>query len=226
MQNYQIILGSVTLSSLLSAGIVVIMREWISTRIRASIEHEYKIKEISLKAELDGKLEGARAAYEKVLDENRIRFSRLYADQATATVTLYQRLYRMRARLNELTNKLQYVPDDPGKLQAFYDNQQRQAMEAFNACSAFFHENRILLPEDVCSEMDQLLTIAKKAYIDFQHRGTVPKKWDEAYDAMQGPFASLKDKLEKRFRNILGMLPETAQYGETSEPTGETPGSG
>ncbi len=78
MEPWQIILTVIGGSGLATA----IVQGTLLARIRRSIEHEYSVKETHLKAELDGKLEGLKAGYQKALDENQIRFSRFDADQA------------------------------------------------------------------------------------------------------------------------------------------------
>ena len=72
---------SVTGSVLLSGILVWLCREWISARLRKSIQHEYDVK-----------LEGFKAGYQKVLDENRIAFSWWHEKQAEALQEIYAML--------------------------------------------------------------------------------------------------------------------------------------
>lgn len=79
MNNFWTTLGiSVTGSVLLSGILVWLCREWISARLRKSIQHEYDVK-----------LEGFKAGYQKVLDENRIAFSLWHEKQAKALQEIY-----------------------------------------------------------------------------------------------------------------------------------------
>lgn len=79
MNNFWSTLGiSVTGSVLLSGILVWLCREWISARLRKSIQHEYDVK-----------LEGFKAGYQKVLDENRIAFSWWHNAQAKAIQETY-----------------------------------------------------------------------------------------------------------------------------------------
>ena len=71
MGYWTTVLSSIGGSVGLTVLVGFLLRDWISTRIHKSIEHEYSVKEVKLKAELEGKLEGEKAAYQKVLDENR-----------------------------------------------------------------------------------------------------------------------------------------------------------
>jgi hypothetical protein len=208
MNDWQTILSSTGVSVALSGALVFLFREWISTRIRKSIEHEYNAKEIKLRAELDGKLEGIRAGYKKVLDENQIRFSRLHADQAEAAKTLYRLIHQTNWKMALWVSVLKEGPTDPNKMQTFQEKQHQDATDAFNACRTFFLENQILLPEDICADADQFLKIALNAYRDFTNPDPEnPSPWLAAQEAMRGPATSLKRKLEARFRQLLGVLP-------------------
>ena len=82
MNNFWSTLGiSVTGSVLLSGILVWLCREWISARLRKSIQHEYDVK-----------LEGFKAGYQKVLDENRIAFSWWHEAQAKAIQETYSNI--------------------------------------------------------------------------------------------------------------------------------------
>lgn len=51
-------------ASICSIALTFLLREWISNRLKKSIQHEYDVK-----------LEGYKAGYQKLLDENRIAYS-------------------------------------------------------------------------------------------------------------------------------------------------------
>ena len=82
MNNFWSTLGiSVTGSVLLSGILVWLCREWISARLRKSIQHEYDVK-----------LEGFKAGYQKFLAENEIRFSWWHEEKAKAIKEIYNDL--------------------------------------------------------------------------------------------------------------------------------------
>ena len=92
MNNFWSTLGiSVTGSVLLSGILVWLCREWISARLRKSIQHEYDVK-----------LEGFKAGYQKFLAENEIRFSWWHEEKAKAIKEIY-------SDLSELAFCLQYL---------------------------------------------------------------------------------------------------------------------
>ena len=92
MNNFWSIFGvSVTGSVLLSGILVWLCREWLSARLKKSIQHEYDVK-----------LEGFKAGYQKFLAENEIRFSWWHEEKAKAIKEIY-------SDLSELAFCLQYL---------------------------------------------------------------------------------------------------------------------
>jgi hypothetical protein len=200
-----------------SAVVAFLAREWISTRIRKAIEHEYQVKEMKLKGQLDGELEGLRAGYKKVLDENQIRFSRLYAEQADAIKTVYQLLVDLESKMKTFVNPLQFAPKDPQKAAEFFDQQHKDATDSYNECNTRYRKLRIFLPERVCQDIDKLLEIARKAYTESRQDERDPEV--EPFDAMRGPFQSIRKQLEDRFRELLGLLPGIESVATQNEGT-------
>ena len=99
MNNFWSTLGiSVTGSVLLSGILVWLCREWISARLRKSIQHEYDVK-----------LEGFKAGYQKFLAENEIRFSWWHEEKAKAIKEIYNDL----AELSFCLQYLQTLETDP-----------------------------------------------------------------------------------------------------------------
>ena len=218
METWKTILSSLGVSAVVTAAFVFLLREWISARLRKSIEHEYKTKQIELRAELDGRLEGLKAGYQQVLDENQIRFSHLHAEQADAIKTLYQFLVRMDDKLRELTSPLQHVPQDEEAKKKFFARQREEAGEAFNNCMSNFQENRIFLSVGVCNQLDELMATGKSAFLDFTSYDGMEQQLDAnsrrerstvqfgAHKKMTGPFQEIREQLEHEFREALGMI--------------------
>jgi hypothetical protein len=219
MEAWKIIISSLGGSVVLSAFIVFLLREWISTRLKKSIEHEYATKQIELKAELDGKLEGTKAAYQQVLGENQIRFSRYHAEQADAIKGLYQLLAKMEQKLRFLTNPIQMMPVDKEERKNFYIKQRQDYIESFVTCRDDFQENRIFLSEELCGQCNQLLNIAHKVYngftvyddcsdyeMDAENRKERRKLQRDAWKEFDGPFSKAKEQLETEFRKALGSI--------------------
>jgi hypothetical protein len=214
METWQVIVGSLVSSGVFSGLVVYVLREWMSTRIQKSIEHEYETKRIKMKADLDGQLEGLKSGYKRVLDENQIRFSRLHAEQAGAVKEVYQLLVDMEFKMKAMVT-LQFAPSDPEEFNAFFKKQQQDAAESYHACRDRYRRARILLPQGICLEIDKLLAIARRAFNDYNTSDTRTShggnSQDRAYEEMQGPFEEARKQLEDRFREILGLIPSETQ---------------
>ncbi len=75
---WKILLSSVGFSTFLCGVLCFLFREWISARLRKSIQHEYDIK-----------LEGYKAGYQKFLAENEIRFHNWHKEEANAIKVVF-----------------------------------------------------------------------------------------------------------------------------------------
>ncbi len=108
-------------------------------------------------------------------------------------------------KVTVLVSSQMEAPSDPVDAKAYWGKRFDNALEALNACSTYFYENQILLPEDDCIEMHEFLTIIWDAYHNFDRGETCTI-------SLYGKSAtSLKSKLANRFRQILGMLPPPAE---------------
>ncbi len=164
MNTWQTILSSAGISAFLSAGLVFFLREWISTRIRNSILFEYKTKEEKLKFKLQGELEGTKAGYKKVLDENQIRFSKLHAEQAEVLKELYQRLTALQANVKATITLPKFGHTEDSYHQEF--NQASEAVDAqYDECRAHFLRNRLVLPESLAKSVEIFL---QDTWTDFE----------------------------------------------------------
>ncbi|HBG28617.1 MAG: hypothetical protein A2Y10_12685 [Planctomycetes bacterium GWF2_41_51] len=203
-------------TTILSPIIVFLLREWISTRIKNSIEHEYKVKQEHLKAELEGKLEGLRSGYKKFLDENQIKFSRLHNDQAEVIKTLYQYLVQMeRAALNKMSDFWNKISADEKQKNNWSEINRKQMSMAYLNFKNYYEENKILLPEKICQNIEQLMGLAAKASLKYElgAEGIIVGTGDNSIDIMKEDalrtmtieFKPLRKELENCFRIIRGI---------------------
>ena len=81
METWTTILSSVGISTAVCAILAWLCREWISSRLKKSIQHEYDVK-----------LEGYKAGYTRFLTENEIRFSRWHEEKLKAIKDVYGHL--------------------------------------------------------------------------------------------------------------------------------------
>ena len=99
MVDWGTVLSSVIISAIGCSALGWLCREWISARLRKSIQHEYDVK-----------LEGFKAGYQKVLDENRIAFSWWHEAQAKAIQETYSHIAELSFSID---NKLSCAAQQP-----------------------------------------------------------------------------------------------------------------
>ena len=75
------LLSSAAFSAAVCGLVMWLLREWISTRLKKAIQHEYDVK-----------LEGYKAGYTRFLTENEIRFSRWHEEKLKAIKEVYSDL--------------------------------------------------------------------------------------------------------------------------------------
>ena len=142
MNNFWSTLGiSVTGSVLLSGILVWLCREWISARLRKSIQHEYDVK-----------LEGFKAGYQKVLDENRIAFSWWHEAQAKAIQETYSNIAELSFCID---NKLRCVPQRPS-----CSNCDQALTESYKRAKKTWEVNKVFLEESLNQKLTEIFSIS------------------------------------------------------------------
>ncbi len=165
------ILRFIGVPALVSGLVTCIIKVYYSERVKAAFQKEIEgikaelQKEIEIKkASLQGELEGLKAGYTKVLDENQIRFSQLYVDQANALKLQYSHIAETNRTLMALTAYFK-----PGRSGEDLDESEKKLRKEFadslNASVFYFHANSVLLPKEVCVKISQLHKEMKDAYI-------------------------------------------------------------
>lgn len=220
MASWQIIVSSIGGSVVLTTILGFLLREWVSTRIRKSIEHEYATKLARMKAELDGKLEGMRAAYRKILDENQIRFSQFHSDRADATKTLYQRIADMEAAVGAVVALHQHGDED------VRTERKKAAAQAAEELLNFFSRSRIFFSKSDCDLIEKLHGTAQESFVNYTTYDNVPvmenndrsdqrERQYKAWQTMQGDFQDVRKSLETQFRRALGFTGDDEARGES-----------
>ena len=210
--------GAVTATALL----VWLGKTWMTQRIQRSVDDVYKAKEQQRQAEyntvlethkahLSRELEGWKAGYQKALDENRVRFSRLHADRADAIRQLYLKLVTVEEAVGAVVNPVRLRSDGEEKLR-------EDMKKAFTDFAQFFTQNRIFFSTEDCECIEKLREIARKAYIDYTTFEVLPEELEvkdkiaerqlryKAYEAMTNAFPALRKRLEDEFRAAMGFV--------------------
>lgn len=231
MSIWEYIVSSLGGAAVATLVLIWFGKTWVGERIRRDVEDTYRAKQQQRKAEFDRameerkseltkELEGWKAGYQRALDENHIRFSRLHAEQADAIKSLYARLVRMERKLRELVSPFQFVPREKTARDEFFAGQRQAFSETFIASRDFFQENRIYLSTGVCEQIDAVLDTAHSVYVDFttydgvddldkDSRKDRRELQRSAHKTMTDQFPSLRRNLEGEFRAAMGLAEQS-----------------
>ena len=141
MVDWGTVLSSVIVSAIGCSALCWLCREWISARLRKSIQHEYDVK-----------LEGFKAGYQKVLDENRIAFSWWHEAQAKAI----QETYSCIAELSfSIDNKLRCAEQHTNCSKC-----SAQVTEAYKRAKKTWEVNKVFFEEALNQKLTEIFSIS------------------------------------------------------------------
>ena len=129
------IVSSVGASTVVCAFVGWLLREWISVRLKKSIQHEYDVK-----------LEGFKAGYQKVLDENEIRFSWWHEKQAEALQEIYAMLVECQEKY---INYFEIENTNADKL----SSEAKKIIKDYRKCFFVYKKYQIFIPDKILNQM-------------------------------------------------------------------------
>lgn len=136
METWITVLSSAGASTIVGVSVMWLCREWISARLKKSIQHEYDVK-----------LEGYKAGYTRFLTENEIRFSRWHEEKLKAIKEVYGHLatasYYLTCLLTSESDP-KWQPDQNLKLQVRKNLADKYAA-AFEPCLYQWLNNRLFI---------------------------------------------------------------------------------
>ena len=136
MNNFWSTFGISVTGSVLFSGILVwLCQEWISARLKKSIQHEYDVK-----------LEGFKAGYQKVLDENRIAFSWWHEKQAEALQEIYAMLVECQEKY---INYFEIENTNADKL----SSEAKKIIKDYRKCFFVYKKYQIFIPDKILNQM-------------------------------------------------------------------------
>lgn len=186
-----------------------ILKVFLKKKIEAEIQSGYDKSLANLNAENTRQLEGFKLGYQKIIDENQIRFSWYHSEQAKVIKELYKRLATMRGKLAELTAPVKFLPEDSEAHKKFLNEEKQNAAKAYDDCFNYFVINEVLISEGLCKSVRSFLDKCKGIFLDYHH-GIVPssgignrhERLEKAEDAAQD-LAGLLEELRNSFREML-----------------------
>ncbi len=141
MNSLWTIVSSAGVSVVLSGTLVWLCREWISVRLKKSIQHEYDVK-----------LEGYKAGYQQILDEKRITFSWWHEAQAKAIQTTYSSIAELSFCID---NKLRCLVQ-----RSRCDNCYPAVKEAYKKAKKIWEINKVFFEESLNLQLAEIFSIS------------------------------------------------------------------
>ncbi|PWT83403.1 MAG: hypothetical protein C5B44_00675 [Acidobacteria bacterium] len=236
-------LGLSTITSAgISSAIIWLSKEWVSERIKGSIQHEYNEKLESYKGQLNEKLETHKAQLQSAANiqierlkselqvmaaERNVRYSRIYDKIADAVIELHKKMLTMSNAAHAYCHPegLDFFASARASAGQSVDQPDRQQLEK-NATQAvwdlfdYFWHNHIYFPQDTSDEISR--TIGEIALELAYVKPGAPKHPDEI--PLPEKFFGLMRKLESDFRNLIGIVSNT-QAATSRDSAESSPGA-
>lgn len=107
------IITSLASSGLLSVALIFLFRNWISERIKASIQNEYDQKlethKAQLRSQAETELVHLKAPLEIAAAERSVRFSHVFENTAKTVVTVHQKLLELETALESYIQSVEPI---------------------------------------------------------------------------------------------------------------------
>lgn len=143
------------------------------------------------------------------LETFKTRFSYIHNKRADVLGRMYSHLVDATNALSQLTSLVKF--NDGRSI----ENQKQEVVSAFSIFHNLYRRNRLYIDKDICEDIDAILKIMASAYYDYDiatwghkhhHDKTHVELLKKAWEQMSVQIPPLFDKIELRFRTILGVI--------------------
>jgi len=199
------------LSALLASALVFLFRNWISERIKGSIQHEYDQKlethKAKLQAESDISIVKLTKQLEIAASEHSIKLTKVFERQAEVITTTYAKLLLL----------LNSAEDFTMLMGGSTKEEQLEIAKRFNAAAtdfySFYHPNKIYLPKNTAATIQKLgntvVLLCKKHSMADKLANSNPTS-EAAYKILEKHEAQIKE-LEDQIPALLKLLEDDFQ---------------
>jgi hypothetical protein len=147
-------------------------------------------------AEITREIESVKATFL----EHQTQFSLFHQKRSEAIAGTYELLHDPIELVRHMVNPLQFGGD--------IEEVQRQerGMDAYNKLATFYLKHKVYLPENICEEIDMVLSIIKEVFTKYKiARGNTEniQLWYEANKTMTDKVPQLYTQLEKLLRETV-----------------------
>lgn len=212
MDDIWIIITS-SASSVFLLGIVGwLTREWVSTRLKSAIQHEYDYKlaahKTQLKAESDTTLERLRNDLKTEADSRSIRLAKTFDRMADTIATTYEKLVVFMDSVAEYVKIIEYSNDPPK------EDRRKIVGKLYQEFLDYYRPRRIFFIHETAEKIDnihrQLSRAAKEFMFGVEQGGDYKVTEDRDTWTMVNEFLAkevppLLQELEKELQSTLGI---------------------
>lgn len=169
----------------------------------------------TVEAFISAKIETYKSNLEKIAIEHSIRFQKLHSEEAEAIKTLYEKLVDLDLSLNSTLKEFQ--PDNEPKIEEKVKN----LSKIHNEIYFFYLPKKIFFEAEICSLLDQIFEKSKEIFIDittyqidtenvqYKYDPSLLQErhefWEKARGSYRTEISELIEKLENKFREIMGI---------------------
>ena len=164
MIDWVTVSSSIATSTIVCSALVWFCREWISTQLKKSIQHDYDRKLEEFKALQQKELEGYKAGYQKFLTENETRFRWWHDKQAEALQEIYAMIVECQKKYfdyfeieNESTMKLA--------------SEAKKLIKYYRECYFKYKKNQVFVPNKILKRINDLFDILNVIVITKRSKG-------------------------------------------------------
>ena len=152
-------------------------------------------------------IESYRAKLKAEGYEHEVRFARLHERRMDIVSALYEAIIDAERAFNDWTHPVSFA-GYPTKAELG-----EIAAEAGKGLRLQIRKSRIWLDEDLCREADSLEATLSETFVTFTSfnadvpggKGDYIKAWQEAWESVSKDVPRLREKIERRFREMLGV---------------------
>lgn len=164
---------------------------------------------------LAAKIEKYKSNLEKIAIEHSTRFQKLHSERAEAIKMLYEKLVDLDLSLNSTLKSFQAE----GELHL--EEKVKKLSKVHNEIYFFYLPKKIFFEKEICSLLDEIFKKSKEVFIDITAYPVDPQDrqykyspellkerhefWERARGSYQKEISQLIEKLEDKFRKIMGI---------------------
>lgn len=191
-------------------GIAGILAFVVKRLIQSWLDKGVERYKQELKSHNDAEIERLRSELRVSAFERETTFAKLHERRAEVIAEIYKRLARKHAAFSDYLSPIQVgSKEEHGK-------RVKEAKEMGNDFISYFNENQIFLDTKLCAEIDKLLAVFRRIWSESgadieSFKGT---KWVETWNDFNEKVPPLRGKIEKQFREMLGILDSKEQDHE------------